>query len=413
VIRQLDHGMYDPEARTAAPLVAWVVLSIIMLCGLVDLPRQLTLGPVTLLAPLTGAYASSVWILWILSPIFVRPAIVTLWPLVALLMWSYASFLWYKLTVSGLQNVLVLTTFVGLALLVSYHCYRAPRFAERIRTTVVRAVWLAAALYVVSFFSAVAGFGQFMSSRAFALVAMLGVACHLGTWRHNRQPLGLWQAVLLTLLIGVSLSRAALFAALILFPLSRLSLKHPSSWVRVALLTAFLAMAAYLAVTYIEPLNERFFAGDQAYEVGEVTINTSGRTEMWSAVWDSYLEAPLTGLGAGSSEEVLYQLDPNASGHPHNDYLRFLHDYGPLGLGLWCWGFLCLLWTVGKSWVGASRRGDNPEASLHLAALLSLAGLALTMITDNVIVYVFVMAPLGALIGASLGSGAAQLRKRV
>jgi O-antigen ligase len=241
----------------------------------------------------------------------------------------------------------------------------------------------------------------------------LGVACHLGTWRHNRQPLGLWQAVLLTLLIGVSLSRAALFAALILFPLSRLSLKHPSSWVRVALLTAFLAMAAYLAVTYIEPLNERFFAGDQAYEVGEVTINTSGRTEMWSAVWDSYLEAPLTGLGAGSSEEVLYQLDPNASGHPHNDYLRFLHDYGPLGLGLWCWGFLCLLWTVGKSWVGASRRGDNPEASLHLAALLSLAGLALTMITDNVIVYVFVMAPLGALIGASLGSGAAQLRKRV
>ena len=411
MIKRLDHGKYAPTARTTTPLVAWVVLPTIMLCGLVDLPRLFILGPVTSLALLTVAYAFSAWILWIVRPIFVRPAILALWPFVALLIWSYATFLWHAPSVSGLQNVLVLSTFVGFALLVSYECYRIPRFAELVRTTIVRAVWLAAALYVVSLLSGGLGFGEFMGSRSFAMVALLGVACHLGAWRHS-QPLRLWQAIFLTLLIGVSLSRTALFVALMLLPLSRLSLKHFRSWVRVALMTAFIAILSYLAITYIEPLNERFFAGDRAYEVEGVAVNTSGRTEIWGIVWDSYLTSPLTGLGAGSAEEVLAQYDPNAAGHPHNDYLRYLHDYGPLGLGLLCLGFLCLLWTIGRSWVRASRTED-PEASLHLAALLSLTSVALVMITDNVIVYIFVMAPLGALIGASLGRVGHLLQKHV
>jgi O-antigen ligase len=412
MIRRLDHGRYAHRARTATPLVVWVVVPTIMLSGLVDLPRLFTLGPTTLLAPLTVAYAFSAWTLLVVRPIFIRPAILALWPFVALLVWCCATFLSYTPSVAGVQNVLVLSTAVGFALLVSYECYLNPRFAELVRTTIVRAVWLAAALYVVGRLSGVLGFGELMGSRSFALFALLGVACHLGAWRHSGQPLGLWQAMLLTLLIGVSLSRTALLAALILFPLSQLSVKDLRSWLRVGLMIAFIAILSYLAVTYIEPLNERFFEGDRAYQAGGVTINTSGRTEIWEVVWDSYLTSPITGLGAGSAEETLAQRDPTESGHPHNDYLRFLHDYGPLGLGLWCLGFLCLLWTTGRSGVGVSRRGE-PDASVHLAALLSLAGLALAMITDNLIVYVFVMAPLGALVGASLGRVGHQLQKHV
>ncbi len=397
MIRQLDRGIVVRGARTTNLLVAWVVLSIIMLSGLVDLPRLFVFGPVTSLALFTVAYALAAWVLWVVRPVFVKPAIVALWPIVALLVWICATFLWYQPTVPGLQNLLVLATFVGLALVVSYESYRTPSFAELVRKAIVWSVWLAAALYLASLLSG----GELMGSRSFALFALLGVACHLGAWRRG-SPQGLWQAILLTLLIGASLSRTALVVALLLFPLSQLSLKDSRSWIRVGLLVALIAVSAYSAITYIEPLNERFFEGDRAYEVEGVAINTEGRTEIWGVIWDSYLTAPLTGLGAGSSEEVLVQRDPNSAGHPHNDYLRLLHDYGPLGLGLWFLGFLSLLWATGRNRAGTSHR-KGPEASLHLAAFLSLTSVSLTMITDNVIVYVFVMAPLGALVGASLG----------
>jgi O-antigen ligase len=410
MIERVDHAKYAPTARTATPLVALVVVSGILLSGgLVDLPRYISLGPVTAGALLTIAYAFSIWILWVMRPIFVRRAILALSPFVALLIWSCTTFLWHAPSVPGVQNVLVLSAFVGFALLVSYESYRSAQFAELVWTTIVRAVWLAATLYVVSLLSSGLGFGAFLSSRAFALVALLGVACYLGIWRHRR-PRGLWQASFLTLLIGVSLSRTALFVALMLFPLSQLSLKYPRRLVRVVLMTGFIAILTYLAITFIPPLNERFFAGDRAYEVGQVTVNTSGRTWMWSTIWDSYLSSPLTGLGAGSAEEVLFQANPEAAQHPHNDYLRLLHDYGLLGLVLWCLGFFCLLWVIGRSWVMASRRAD-PEASLHLAALLSLTGVAFAMSTDNTMIYLGVMVPFGALIGASLGRVGHRLQK--
>ncbi|MNT90185.1 hypothetical protein D3C72_2310390 [compost metagenome] len=51
----------------------------------------------------------------------------------------------------------------------------------------------------------------------------------------------------------------------------------------------------------------------------------------------------------------------------------------------------------------ADQRGD-PAAAIHLAAILALFGVAISMATDNPLVYVFVMAPFGILVGASLGA---------
>ncbi|HEU5424418.1 MAG TPA: hypothetical protein VFU72_12805, partial [Nitrolancea sp.] len=48
---------------------------------------------------------------------------------------------------------------------------------------------------------------------------------------------------------------------------------------------------------------------------------------------------------------------------------------------------------------------DPRAAQLHLAALLALAAIAATMITDNVVSYLFVMVPAGALAGVSLSTG--------
>jgi hypothetical protein len=48
------------------------------------------------------------------------------------------------------------------------------------------------------------------------------------------------------------------------------------------------------------------------------------------------------------------------------------------------------------------RLGNREELQFHLAPLLALAGVCASLFTDNSISYIFVMAPLGMLIGCSL-----------
>ena len=45
----------------------------------------------------------------------------------------------------------------------------------------------------------------------------------------------------------------------------------------------------------------------------------------------------------------------------------------------------------------------EPIAQLHLAAFLCLLSVAISMVTDNPLVYTFVMNPLAIVVGASLG----------
>ena len=45
------------------------------------------------------------------------------------------------------------------------------------------------------------------------------------------------------------------------------------------------------------------------------------------------------------------------------------------------------------------------QRRLSLSAALALSAIAMMMVTDNTFVYVFVMAPLGILLGASLAGG--------
>jgi hypothetical protein len=53
-----------------------------------------------------------------------------------------------------------------------------------------------------------------------------------------------------------------------------------------------------------------------------------------------------------------------------------------------------------------SERRHDPSATTHLTALLALTGLLIACITDNAIIYPFVMTPVGVLVGAGLGARA-------
>jgi O-antigen ligase len=91
-------------------------------------------------------------------------------------------------------------------------------------------------------------------------------------------------------------------------------------------------------------------------------------------------------------------------GHPHNDYLRLWHDLGLVGLGLFVlalasWGLI-----LARGVYPAVTRGGQ-AAYMELAGLLALLALTLAIVTDNALVYPAVMAPMGILIGAGLGTG--------
>jgi O-antigen ligase len=122
---------------------------------------------------------------------------------------------------------------------------------------------------------------------------------------------------------------------------------------------------------------------------------------MWDTTIGSWQEAPWFGHGMGSAAvlmEETYGLE-----HPHNDYLRVLHDLGLVGLSLWVLGLLKLLSHEYRQWRWEYYAQHKSEAIVHKAAFLSLAAFIMSMATDNSISYLFVMLPLGITLGASAG----------
>ena len=84
------------------------------------------------------------------------------------------------------------------------------------------------------------------------------------------------------------------------------------------------------------PFHDRFITGDVKSYNG-VGIRLSGRNKLWGTTWTSAQTSPIIGHGAGSSDALITNTFVNA-GHPHNDYLRLLNDYGLVGLLLGCLG---------------------------------------------------------------------------
>jgi O-antigen ligase len=205
-------------------------------------------------------------------------------------------------------------------------------------------------------------------------------------------------AIGLTLL---SLSRSALAAEFVLFALARFNLASFRGWL-IAIGATFVTVAIALsAVFFYAPLHHRFFHGDKANVAG-VSINVTGRDALWSANWGWFTQRPLIGHGAGASDRLTAALPGRGAGHPHNDYLRILVDYGIVGFVLWMTAFIALLRLTWRRWQAVRGSGLYAE-HIHAAAFLVLVGIGLTMIVDNPFIELGRMGPLGILVGLSLG----------
>lgn len=230
-------------------------------------------------------------------------------------------------------------------------------------------------------------------TRGFALTALVLLAAAISIPSRR-----LWVKLapfVIAFAIVISLSRTA--SAISILMLIGLAIRQQRGRRLPLVMGGLLIMGTvgYLLITAYPPFRDRFLGGDNAVEFGGLSLNTSGRSNIWDALSQSASSAPWFGHGPGSSVELVTKLYAPIT-QPHNEYLRILHDLGIVGMILFAIGMLALLCAI-------VRRAVTEDASVHWAALLATVAVLLAATTDNVFVYPFVMLPLGVLVGLSLG----------
>lgn len=379
-----------------------VPAAVLLISSSVDILIHFDTGAVSLMGAVTIVVSVGSWLLWLVGPIGRRYAFATIWPMILYGLWSlFSASALYRPGVASIQNLLVTLGFIGLILLSASESGQSPVTYERVGRLLGISTWVATALYVLRPILGALDPRFAMGHRSFALFALLGLAWFLAESRYGASRSFLHVA-LVTLLIVVSLSRTAMAVAGIIFIISRFSPSKAGGWVRFFSALGLVTTTAYLAVTRIDAIRDRFVQGDVSMTVGGFSFNAEGRTEMWKATEESFLASPWIGNGIGSATHLIQTRFPGL-GHPHNDYLRILHDLGILGMVLWLAGTVLILWIIGREWLRLDRQND-PRARIHLAAFLTIIVILLTMVTDNVVVYAFVMFPAAVIIGTSIGS---------
>lgn len=374
--------------RLAVVSLAWLLA--------IDLLTRFHVGPISLSGALTIATA-------VLCVLYVpllelaakknwrsfrhslRPDGAVPWPLII-----FVGYAWIRLmlspSVEGVQNVAVFTGFVGTIWVSSLRVTNSQAISMlrflRFISVVVPLV------FIIGFIAGVNTYG----ARAFALSCILFVAI-LIPYRGNRLIYRFGPAlVVVAAFLSLSRSAGIITAALLIFLAAR---SRPRHRLPVATLVGLTVSAViYWVITFYTPFRDRFLGGDQAVSVGRINFNTSGRSALWEVTWESAMRAPWIGHGPAAITPILSS-KLNGIAHPHNDYLRLIHDYGLIGTCFFVFGILMLMWRI----IQSIRRTDD---QIHWAAFIALFGVSIAAITDNVIVYVFVMIPLGAIIGYSL-----------
>lgn len=387
---------------------------ILVIAGLADALRRLAAGPLNASALLTMLVGTCTYGLVLLRARLPKSTTVVAW-LVLFLVFAITSWYWNLPTAVvsnsfALQNLLVYLGFVGLILLSAIESDRSPGMPNYLVKGLGIATAISVILYGIGVIKDGSGASTILGNRAFALVALILLAWNLAAWRYGNRR-AFWWAVALLVLIGLSSSRTAMLISLILFPLSQVSLS-PKGVFRMGVWVLTIFIVAQLALNFVEPIRERFKDTGDSGQIAGIKVNTSGREVIWTYVQASAAESPFIGRGPGSVSQPVQAANKTANGHPHNDYLRIQHDFGYLGLSLWGIGYTSLVLKCLFSWLKADRL-DRETAAIHLAAFMGLLANALAMLTDNCVVYIFVMNPLAILVGASLGTSDLRRKARV
>jgi hypothetical protein len=92
---------------------------------------------------------------------------------------------------------------------------------------------------------------------------------------------------------------------------------------------------------------------------------------------------PWWGHGANASEEIILKLTNGQLTHPHNDWLRFLYDYGIVGTAL----FLLTIIVQVRNLLKKARHSEGEIRTFFFAAASTFLPFILIMFTDNIVLY--------------------------
>jgi O-antigen ligase len=396
--------------RSMSRDVEYFAVAILLLSVLANLPRQVPLGPITLGGVVTVLVVILAVLLLVHDSGRLGLAWRSIWPLIGFLVWSWLGLLRGGTSVEGFQNVAVFTGFIAIATVAFVRGLDDETLPRHLETLFERSFWLLVALGVLSIARYGPGGGFLVpehgTSRSFALLLLPMIASGLSRWRYGERKRGAVMAVIGAALVALSLSRAAFVTGCALFAVAWFRPRSIVGFTRVVAGLAAAAAVLWAGTMFIGPLNDRFSAtrGDLV-QVGPYTFTATGRSHLWSETWHQFEQSPWTGHGAGSSQEFLTAL--GGARHPHNDYLRLLHDFGIAGTALWTLGIVLIGTALYRDWRWRDARGD-PRARMQLWALLSIGALLATMITANPLVYMHIQSTLGLIVGVALATAAGE-----
>lgn len=434
-VEPIKHGLRSARAGGAVEAAAYsFVVVAVSVAALSEIPTRWRVGSETLSAAWSTVAAAVGVVLAVLAAARARSHGVPALPavLVVFLGWVGASLLWHHRSVThwGVQFLAVTALFVATCVLSYTAVVTDARRWARVRRFYEFSTLPLALLYVLVLGTSGNFVDRWVSPRVSAISLLVAVAAIIT----DRGLPKLWRTVWCAgygVLIAVGLSRTAtVVAALVIAGGFMLQARWRSRIIALVAVAGLLAVFGVIAYGFTPPKkpvgqaatshasssarSTAVVGGDQGLRVGGLAVNTNGRREAWGYVWASARNNLVLGHGPGSASAVVERRMHGRLDQPHNDYLRLLHDLGAVGLVL----VAAVAALVGRSAAWAWRRLPQGHVARSAAAtmVLTTGAVGLMMITDNPIVYSWVMVPLSVVLGggyaivtlARRGTGAAQ-----
>ena len=372
-----------------------------------DIPAYFSVGGATGSAILTALTAG----LGILSlPALIRAgsnsAVRPMLPFIIFTTWSTFLFIVKGTGINGLQTISMLWAFLSIVLTTA--SFTTAESAAVVRRNIFRAGWAVGLLYSIVLLQSGIGGGGFIGRRSFALEGLIIMAAAVPfVVERARSPR--WLPGFLLILISASLSRTALVVGAVLLAIRTSITKRGLRLARLLFLGASAGAVLLWAISSIPELRDRFLGGDQAFSFFGLSISSQGRNNIWGVLLDGVGSSPIIGHGPGAIRVLISTLIPGEK-EPHNDFLRALYDTGWVGMVMLVGAVLALLIATGRR----ALRADSPNTGApHVGAFLALAAFVLGALTDNPIVYDFVMFPLAVIVGLSLRESLPETIKEV
>lgn len=196
----------------------------------------------------------------------------------------------------------------------------------------------------------------------------------------SKKDLLLW--ALLAFVPVIALTRMAIAAALLTFPLSFAPL--PLMRRIGAVIVIVLAGAAIFNSERVQ--NKMFYSGRGSFRdigIGNKDFATSGRSYVFERMAPAVAEELWVGHGTGMAETFTYKITGKTA-YPHNDWLLTMYDYGLLGTVVF---IICCLSGIVHVLRQLRFCQNNETRILLLTGAAAYVPFALLMFTDNIMVY--------------------------